>query len=68
MKSFVQLLLEFGSKLFYLLELCDFQSFHVSSCTCGELLLVLIPVLLEFLEVFLLLPQKFTHLDIIGIQ
>lgn len=55
MESLIQLRLEDGPELLQLLYLRMLKSFDVGSGTCSELLLVFIPILLEFLQVVLLL-------------
>jgi len=68
MEGFVQLLFENGTELFELSNLGAFESFNIGSGAASELLFVLIPVVLEFFQVVLLLPEELTHLDIISIE
>ena len=68
MESFVQFILESCSKLFQLLDLCLFKSFHICLSALRKLLLVFVPISLELFDMLLFLPEEFTHFNIICVQ
>lgn len=67
-EGLVKLLLKNGTEFLELLNLGAFKSLNIGSRTGSELLLVLIPVMLEFFEVVLLLTEELTHFNVIGVQ